>query len=98
MKNITLAVSDKTYTAARIWAATNQTSVSGIVQIFLDNLPNMKPVADAGKRIARVRRLALAKDKFAAESAKNPIPKTDPSREAEVNSVFLQYLTETVQR
>ncbi len=98
MKNITLAVSDKTYQTARIWAAKNQTSVSGVVQVFLDNLPTMKAVADVGQRIARARRLALAQDKFAAESAKNPIPKTDPSRESEVNSDFLQFLTEAVQK
>jgi hypothetical protein len=98
MKNITLAVSDQTYKTARIWAATNQTSVSGIVQIFLDNLPTMKPLPDIGARIARVRRLALAKDKFAAESARNPIPQTDPSRAAQLNSVFLQKLTETVKQ
>jgi hypothetical protein len=98
MKNITLAVSDKTYTAARVWAATNQTSVSGIVQIFLDSLPAMKPLPDIGARIARVRRLALANDKFAAESAKNPITKTDPSRAAELGSIFLEKLTETAKQ
>lgn len=39
MPNITLAVSDEVYRAARIWAAAHGTTVSAIVRTVLQNLP-----------------------------------------------------------
>lgn len=40
MPNITLAVSDEVYRAARIWAAAHGTTVSAVVRKVLQNLPD----------------------------------------------------------
>lgn len=40
MPNITLAVSDGVYRAARIWAAAHGTTVSAVVRRILENLPD----------------------------------------------------------
>lgn len=42
MKNITVAVSDRAYHDARVWAARRDTSVSKIVQDFLEDLPTIR--------------------------------------------------------
>jgi hypothetical protein len=97
MRNITVAVSDKTYAAARIWAATNQTSVSAIVQVLLDTLPTMPPIPDAGKRIAEARRLALDLDQFADESAQEPVFEVDSFGRSLDLSFFFPGSTKTVQ-
>lgn len=38
-RNITVSVSKKTYSSARVWAARHNTSISGIVEFLLDHLP-----------------------------------------------------------
>jgi hypothetical protein len=42
MKNITVAVSDRANRDARVWAARRDTSLSKIVQNFLESLPNIR--------------------------------------------------------
>ncbi len=44
MKNITVAISDKGYYAARVWAAEHRTSLSKTVAFILDHLRNI-PIA-----------------------------------------------------
>ena len=41
MKNITVVVSDHAYHDARVWAARRDTSISKIVQNFLEALPTL---------------------------------------------------------
>lgn len=41
MKNITVAISDQAYHDARVWAARRDTSLSRIVQNFLEALPSL---------------------------------------------------------
>jgi hypothetical protein len=38
MRNITLSINDKTYHAVRVWCAERDTSVSRVVQMFLEDL------------------------------------------------------------
>jgi hypothetical protein len=38
-KNITTAISERTYNEARVYAVQRQTSVSALVQFLLENLP-----------------------------------------------------------
>jgi hypothetical protein len=52
MRNITVAIHDKTYHDARVWCAQRDTSVSAVVQSFLEDLPRLKlarrfPLPDA---------------------------------------------------
>jgi hypothetical protein len=47
MKNITVAVSDKSYRQARVWAAARDTSLSKIVQYLIETLPNIDRAARA---------------------------------------------------
>ena len=42
MKNITVAVTDRAYHDARVWAARRDTSLSKIVQNFLESLPSIR--------------------------------------------------------
>ena len=42
MKNITVAVTDRAYHDARVWAARRDTSLSKIVQDFLEDLPTLR--------------------------------------------------------
>ena len=42
MKNITVAVSDRAYHDARVWAARRDTSLSKVVQDFLEGLPKLR--------------------------------------------------------
>ena len=42
MKNITVAVTDRAYHDARVWAARRETSLSKIVQDFLEALPRLR--------------------------------------------------------
>ncbi|HTA79139.1 MAG TPA: hypothetical protein VK720_06305 [Terracidiphilus sp.] len=42
MKNITVAVSDRANRDARVWAARRDTSLSKIVQNFLESLPSIR--------------------------------------------------------
>ena len=42
MKNITVAVTDRAYHDARVWAARRDTSLSKIVQDFLESLPRIR--------------------------------------------------------
>lgn len=39
MKNITVTVHDETYRQARVWAAKENTTVSALVRLFLESLP-----------------------------------------------------------
>jgi hypothetical protein len=39
MKNITITISDETYRKARVWAAVNNTTISGLVRNHLESLP-----------------------------------------------------------
>ena len=41
MKNITVAISNQGYDAARIWTAEHRTSLSKTVAFILENLPNI---------------------------------------------------------
>jgi len=41
MKNITITVSDRAHHGAKVWAARRDTSLSKIVQDFLEELPNL---------------------------------------------------------
>jgi hypothetical protein len=41
MRNITVAISDEGYDAARVWAAEHHTSLSKAVAFILENLPNI---------------------------------------------------------
>ena len=41
MKNITVAISNEGYQAARVWAAEHRTSLSKTVAFILENLPNI---------------------------------------------------------
>jgi hypothetical protein len=47
MRNITVTVSDETYTQARVWAAQRDTSVSGVVSYLLQTLPGIQRAAAA---------------------------------------------------
>ena len=42
MKNITVAISDRAHHDARDWAARRDTSLSKIVQDFLETLPSLR--------------------------------------------------------
>src|SRR5580658_4215595 len=76
MKNITVAVTDRAYKNARIWAVNHDTSISGIVQIFLEGLASINTVPNVGNKIAQARRMALALDKSADKSAEKSINKS----------------------
>jgi hypothetical protein len=57
MKNITVAVSDRANRDARVWAARRDTSLSKIVQNFLESLPNIRSaraLAASPRRTARL--------------------------------------------
>jgi hypothetical protein len=41
MKNITVAISNEGYQAARVWAAEHRTSLSKTVAFILENLPKI---------------------------------------------------------
>jgi hypothetical protein len=52
MRNITVCISDQAYHDARVWCAKRDTSVSRVVQTFLEDLPRVKqarrfPLPDA---------------------------------------------------
>ena len=52
MRSITVAIDDQTYRDVRVWCAMRDTSVSAVVQRFLEDLPNLKtsrhfPLPDA---------------------------------------------------
>jgi hypothetical protein len=52
MRNITVSISDQTYRDIRVWCARRNTSVSHVVQTFLEDLPRLQharrfPVPDA---------------------------------------------------
>jgi hypothetical protein len=52
MRNITVSISDQTYRDIRVWCAKRDTSVSRVVQTFLEDLPRLKqarrfPLPDA---------------------------------------------------
>ena len=47
MKNITIAIDDETYRRARLKAAERNTSISGLVKVFLGSLT--KSADEAGK-------------------------------------------------
>jgi len=52
MRNITVTISDQAYRDARVWCAKRDTSVSRVVQTFLEDLPRLKharrfPLPDA---------------------------------------------------
>jgi hypothetical protein len=52
MRNITVAINDKVYRDIRVWCARRDTSVSAVVQRFLEDLPRLKqarpfPLPDA---------------------------------------------------
>ncbi len=44
MRNITVAVDDKTYRDIRLWCAVRDISVSRVVRIFLEDLPRLENV------------------------------------------------------
>ncbi len=44
MRNITVAVDDKTYRDIRIWCAVREISISRVVRTFLADLPRMENV------------------------------------------------------
>ena len=44
MRNITVAIDDKTYRNIRIWCAVRDISVSRVVRIFLEDLPRLENV------------------------------------------------------
>jgi hypothetical protein len=46
MKNITVCVSDRVHHEIRVWAARRDTSLSKIVQDFLEDLPNLDTARD----------------------------------------------------
>jgi hypothetical protein len=52
MRNITVAINDRVYREIRVWCARRDTSVSAVVQRFLEDLPRLKqarqfPLPDA---------------------------------------------------
>lgn len=52
MRNITVAINDRVYRDIRVWCARRDTSVSAVVQRFLEDLPRLKqarqfPLPDA---------------------------------------------------
>ena len=47
MKNITVAISDAQYRAARVWAAERDTSISSMVEQLLRNLPTIARAVSA---------------------------------------------------
>jgi hypothetical protein len=52
MRNITVAINDQVYRDVRVWCARRDTSVSAVVQRFLEDLPHLKecrrfPLPDA---------------------------------------------------
>jgi hypothetical protein len=89
MKKITVAITDKAFNTSRIWAAKHDTSISALVQVYLECLDQTRPAADIGKRIARARRVALAMDKSAVEPAQNPAPQTSSEPSASSSVDFL---------
>ena len=44
MRNITVAINDQTYRNIRVWCALRDTSVSRVVQTFLNDLPRLENV------------------------------------------------------
>lgn len=51
-KNITVSINDSVYRDARVWCARRNTSISAVVQRFLEDLPHIKtsrqfPLSDA---------------------------------------------------
>jgi hypothetical protein len=71
MPNITVTVSQSVYTDARVFAAQRNTSVSAIVKLCLQNLPNLRFNAEAAPVIARNRQAekAAANDRQQARRA-----------------------------
>jgi hypothetical protein len=47
MRNITVSVSEETYTMARVWAAQRDTSLSAVVDYLLRTLPNIQRVINS---------------------------------------------------
>ena len=60
MPNITVTVSQSVYTDARVFAAQRNTSVSAIVKLCLQNLPNLRFNPEVAPVIARNRQAAKA--------------------------------------
>ncbi len=55
MRNITVSINDQVYHDVRVWCAQRDTSVSAVVQRFLEDLPHLKeshriPLPDARPR------------------------------------------------
>lgn len=44
MRNITLAIDDEIYRKIRLWCATRDISISRVVQMFLNDLPQLEQV------------------------------------------------------
>jgi len=44
MRNITVAINDQVYHDIRVWCAKRDTSVSRVVQTFLEDLPRVKHI------------------------------------------------------
>jgi hypothetical protein len=53
MKNIAVALSDRAYHAARVWAARRDTSLSKIVQDFLESLPRIRSARGGMERTSK---------------------------------------------
>jgi hypothetical protein len=102
MKNITVSVSDKAYATARVWAATNCTSISAAVQAYIEMLPKTKTNPENLEVINRIRQQARARDRAArkeaaAQNAQSPASKPSAASVFSAIKSFVQKHAETVQ-
>lgn len=100
MRNITVSVSDKAYTAARVWAAANCTSVSAAVQAYIEVLPQKKTTPQYLELLNRFRQQARARDRAAREETANQNTSGAASTAGEISFMlglarFLQKRKET---
>jgi hypothetical protein len=73
MPNITVTVSESSYRDARVWAALHNTSVSAIVQYYIERLPNLRASVEAAAATGRHR-----KQQQPASSAPAAAPSAEP--------------------
>lgn len=80
MKNITVAVSDRAHHDARVWAARRDTSLSKVVQDFLEALPRIRsahafPLAPSENEIEHENETGEAPEKVLAALVQNLLKK-----------------------
>lgn len=103
MRNITVSVTDKAYKTARLWAINHNTSISGVLQIFIASLDKIPFSADIDQKISHARRVAIAQDRLDAYRAVEPgekpaslmaLPPPDP----DANNFLVQALASVLKK